>query len=441
MNQPATLILGGGIAGLACADRARQRDEIWPIYEAAATPGGLLDSFQLETEAGSWTFDNGVHLSFAAEPEVRAVFDRTKFVNHDAKSLNWDNGHWLPHPVQNNMFALPAAEKTELIADLAEHIASAPAEPAIATYRDWLLHQYGPKIAERWPLRYTKKYWTIDAAELGTAWIGNRMRRADLREVLFGAMSADTPNTYYISTMRYPVSGGYRSFITPLIDGATIYPSHRAISIDNRARTVTFDNGATIAFDRLVCTIPLPALISLMTEVPDEIRALAGTLFASAVDLISLGFSRPSVSPSLWFYIYDTDIMAARVYAPSWKSPHNAPPGHSSVQFEIYSSPARPQTASVAEMTENCIMALERLGLASRSDIVLRHHKHLPYGNVIFDLGMEARRDRVRDWVATQNIQLAGRFGTWDYLWSNQAFMSGLSAADALLGPGGSVAR
>jgi len=29
----------------------------------------------------------------------------------------------------------------------------------------------------------------------------------------------------------------------------------------------------------------------------------------------------------------------------------------------------------------------------------------------------------------------------WDYLWSNQAIMSGLSAADAPLGPGGSVAR
>jgi protoporphyrinogen oxidase len=73
------------------------------------------------------------------------------------------------------------------------------------------------------------------------------------------------------------------------------------------------------------------------------------------------------------------------------------------------------------------------MGLADRSEIVLTHHKHLPFGNVVFDLGMEERRNAVRDWVASQGIHLAGRFGEWDYLWSNQAFMSGRAAADALV--------
>ena len=84
-------------------------------------------------------------------------------------------------------------------------------------------------------------------------------------------------------------------------------------------------------------------------------------------------------------------------------------------------------------MIENCVQAMERMGLARRNDVIFTHHKHLPFANVVFDLGMEARRDRVRAWVEGQGVRLAGRFGEWAYLWSNQSFMSGRQAAlDAL---------
>src|SRR5690606_40768925 len=124
---------------------------------------------------------------------------------------------------------------------------------------------------------------------------------------------------------------------------------------------------------------------------------------------------------SLWVYIYDTDILASRAYSPSIKSPHNAPEGCSSLQFEIYSSRASGHGLGADELVEGCIEAVETMGLALRDEIVLAHHKHLPFGNVVFDIGMEERRDTVRDWVTSQGILLAGRFGEWDYLWSNQA--------------------
>ncbi len=148
---------------------------------------------------------------------------------------------------------------------------------------------------------------------------------------------------------------------------------------------------------------------------------------------MSVALRRAEASPSLWFYIYDRDILAARVYSPSRKSADNAPAGCSSLQFEIYSSPRRPQTLDAAALTENCLMAMERMGLAARADVLFTHHKRLPFGNVVFDLGMEQRRDRVRAWVEAQGIQVAGRFGEWAYLWSNQSLMSGRRAAAAAL--------
>lgn len=420
------LILGGGIAGLAAAHRFAEAGEPATVYEAAGEAGGLLAGFEVE----GFRFDNGVHLSFATEPEVRSVFDRTPYLDHPAESVCWEAGRWLKHPVQNNLFPLSPAEKAELIAGLAD----APDEEP-ATYEDWLVGQYGRPIAERFPLRYTEKYWTVPARALGVDWIGKRMRRADLKEVLFGAMTAETPSTYYISEMRYPREGGYGAFIRPLVEAADVRLGERATALDPVARTVTFAGGATLGYERLVSSIPLPALAEITPSLPDDLRADARSLFATRMDVISIGLSKANITPSLWFYIYDEDVWAARVYSPSEKSPANAPAGCGSLQFEIYSSVKAPQRHTPAEMIENCLRALETMGLAARGDVLFAHHKHVPYANVVFDLGMEARRDRVLAWFAAHGVATAGRFGEWAYLWSNQSFMSGYRAAERVMKP------
>lgn len=424
-REPAEfLIIGSGIAGLAAAQAARSAGRQAVVLEAAARAGGILDSFEID----GFRFDNGVHLSFAKEPEVRAVFDQTPFLEHDARSLCWDRNIWLRHPVQNNLYPLEAEVKARLIESLVHAEAG-----EIANYRDWLLQQYGAEIAGRWPLAYTEKYWTVPAERLGTAWVGPRMRQADLHEVLLGAMTEDVPSTYYINKMRYPRQGGYRAFIEPLITGADIRYGHDVIVVDSDARSLCCANGRCFSYRHLISTMPLPMLVRAIPETPGAVRAMSETLFATEVDLISIAINKPSSLPRLWVYIYDRDLLAARAYAPDLKSPDNVPAGCSAVQFEIYSSRERPQKASIAEMTENCLMALERMQLARREDVRFTHHKRLPYANVVFDLGMEKRRDQVKDWLERQGIGLAGRFGEWAYLWSNQSMMSGIAAIEAAL--------
>jgi len=394
------------------------------VYEANSRAGGLLDNFIIE----GFRFDNAIHLSFATEPEVREVFDRTPYVAHPAVSWCWDDSAWLKHPVQNNMFPLSVDERVELIASLV-----ARPNLEIKNYRDWLMYQYGESIALRWPLPYTEKYWTVPAEELGTGWIGNRVRRADVREVLHGAFTSDTPSYYYAKEMRYPKHGGFRAFIEPMLVQTDIRCDHRASTIYLARRQVRFVNGEMVSFDQLINTLPLPELINIIDEVPDDVRNAAATLFATSVDLISVGFRKADVQPHLWFYIYDKDILAARAYSPSIKSLDNVPVGCSSLQFEIYSSLRKPQVHSTEEMKANTMMALKRMGLVRRDDeVIFMHHKQLLWGNVVFDLGMEERRDIVLNWLEQVGIISAGRFGEWDYQWSNQAFMSGMKAAKKL---------
>jgi protoporphyrinogen oxidase len=417
------IILGAGIAGLAAAHAARENGLDATVYEGRDRAGGLLDNIQID----GFVFDTAVHLSFATEPEVRAVFDKVPYFTHVPKSLNWDDRYWLKHPAQTNMSPLPTDQKVQLIAGLVE----APSGD-IANYRDWLIQQYGRPIAERWPLVYTKKYWTVPAEALGTDWVGQRMRKADLKEILHGAFSDNTPNQYYVKEMRYPEHGGYRSFIESLIVEARIHYGKAVVGIDADARIASFADGSQVRFGQLISTIPLPNLIASMSSVPDDIRAAAQSLYATEIDLISVGFNRPNVSPALWFYIYDEDILASRAYSPDWKSPNNVPAGCSALQFEVYWSRERPRDRSIEDIKENTVYAIEKMGLASREEVRFVYHNHVPYANVVFDIGMEERRDKVLKWVEARGIVTAGRFGEWQYLWSNQSFMSGVRAVDRI---------
>ena len=412
------VILGAGISGLGAALKARELNLSSTVFEARSSAGGLLDNFEVQ----GFRFDRAVHLSFATEAKVREIFDRTPYLTHPADSYCFDESVWLKHPVQNNLFPLPASEKVALI----ESFLKRPETVQADNYESWLRHQYGDGIAERYPLRYTDKYWATPASALSTSWIGNRMRRAELGEILHGAFTSETPNTYYTKEMRYPVTGGYKAFIQPLIDDATIRLDHEVTAIESKNKVVRFENGNIASYSKLISTLPLPVIIKLLDDVPNDVKAAADQLKATSVDLVSVGFSAKLIE-DLWFYIYDKDILASRAYSPSVKSPANAPAGCSSLQFEFYSRGDQSQFTPET-LIENTRHALAKMKIGTPDDILFMDHKFLKYGNVIFDRGMEENRRIVLAYLNSIQISSCGRFGEWDYLWSNQSFISGYEA-------------
>lgn len=414
MNHIENMILGAGITGLGAALKHRELGKNAIIFEAGNRAGGLLDNFEID----GFLFDNAVHLSFATEPKVRELFDKTPYITHPADAWNFDQDKWLKHPVQNNLYPLSAEEKVDLITSFL-----ARPDESGNNYESWLRHQYGDAIAERYPLKYTLKYWGTPASKLSTSWIGNRMRRAEAKEILFGAFTDKTPNTYYVKEMRYPIHGGYKAFIQPLIDESDIRLNHQVTRLDIENKIVTFNDDTQFTYETLINTLPLPHFIELCANVPIEVKHAAAGLVATSIDLISIGFNKPIIK-DLWFYIYDEDILASRAYSPSVKSPNNAPNGCSSLQFEIYSRGEKSQY-EIEELKQNTINALKKMQIASEEDILFIHQKHLRYGNVIFNTGMEKMRGIVKHFLDRNHVYSCGRFGEWDYLWSNQSFMSG----------------
>ena len=61
-------------------------------------------------------------------------------------------------------------------------------------------------------------------------------------------------------------------------------------------------------------------------------------------------------------------------------------------------------------------------------DIRFVDFRTLKFGNVIFQHDTSSSVENIRAWLSDRSIQTCGRFGEWAYLWSNQAFLSGLNA-------------
>lgn len=421
MMKNNTIILGAGISGLGAAYSLRQKGETPVVLEKDKTYGGLCGCFTID----GFTFDRFVHLSFAKDERVLNIFNTSakRIITHIPNPYNIYNRKWIKHPAQNNLYPLSAEEKSLIINDFLCRPKNVETDK-IQNYEQWLRIQFGNYFAEHFPMKYTKKYWMCEAKELETRWVGQRIYQPSVEEVIEGSQIADTPVTYYAKEMRYPETGGYRQFFSLLAEGTDIRYGKEVTNIDTIHKTVKTSDNTTYHFTRLISTLPLNLYPSLMPGMPEEIKAAARMLKATSGYHVSIALKTKDIPPYLWWYIYDEDILAARVYSPSLKSPKNAPEGCSSLQMEVYCAK---DAFTEHEIKERTVGKLIEMGIVKEEDILFTHIGFEAYANVIFDKNIYVCREKVRKYLISQGIEPIGRFGEWGYLWSDQSLLSGLN--------------
>lgn len=414
------VILGAGIAGISAAYHLKQKGENSVIFEKDNDWGGLCGFFEID----GFRFDRFVHFTFAKDEKIAELFAKSSpLYAHPPVSYNYWRGCWLKHPAQNNLAPLPIEEKVKIIDSFVNRPRKDVAE--ISDYAEWLRVQYGDYFAENFPFAYTRKYWGVEAKQLETKWVGNRLHVSPLPEVLRGAFAEQQENFYYTKFMNYPKKGGFRSIMNECRKGLDIRLNKKAVRIDTAAKQVEFADGTVENYDNLISSLPLPEIIKMISDVPENVQNAAKQLRWTCGYQVSLGFNRPDVAKYLWFYIYDEDVPPARVYSPNLKSPDNAPEGCSSLQAEIFFA------NGVKVVDKNIILQktvekLKEICQFNDSDVVVKDIRFEPYANIIFTPEIYESRKVVREWLQAQGIKTIGRFGEWDYLWSHQAFESGM---------------
>ena len=85
-----------------------------------------------------------------------------------------------------------------------------------------------------------------------------------------------------------------------------------------------------------------------------------------------------------------------------------------------------------AALIEQALDGLIECGLIADRKVLLKRARTIPVAYVLFDHACAAARTTVLDYLSAQGIQVAGRYGRWEYSSMEDALLSGREAARAL---------
>jgi protoporphyrinogen oxidase len=421
------------MGGFGAAYRLNSEGITAVMYEKNAYHGGTTASFRYDP---GFLFDIGPHISYTKDPRIQALFADSVDQQYETEQINVNNywrGYWPRHPVQVNLHGLPVDVIVKVIADFVQE-RQAPDRP-VRNYAEWLISSLGRTFSELFPMQYTRKFHLTTADNMSTDWLGPRIYRPSLEEILHGALSPSSPHVHYVTNFRYPTEGGFVSYLKKFVPLVRLKLNHELISLDPRARQLRFSNGIVTDYDALVSSVPLPDLVRMIRGTPRDVLDASQRLACSTCVLVNVGVDREDISAAHLTYFYDEDICFTRLSFPHMFSARNVPQGTGSIQAEVYfSDKYKPLSGSHENWIEPVIKDLHRCGLLREDDRVLFNNAMVVrYANVIFDLERAAALEMVHGFLDDLGIAYCGRYGDWGYMWTDESFKSGENAAQKIL--------
>ncbi len=424
------VILGGGLAGLATAYFLGERDHV--VLEAESAPGGLCRSRRV----GRFVFDYTGHLLHMRDPRTIALLDvlwPDAFAELTRKAFIRTRGVTLPFPFQANLHGLPERVVADCILGAAEALARpVPDDPAIS-FHDWSIAALGRGISDAFMFPYNTKLFRRDPREMTADWVSWAVPRPNLGEIVRGALGIANERMGYNATFRYPKDGGIEIIPNAFAKRLrSLRTDARVVSIDLGRRRVTLASGESMAYDRLVSTLPLPAFLRAANGGGFDGAELATQLDWSVVGCLNLGIDRRGVGEGAhWIYFPDEGTPFYRAGFPHAMSEGVCPPGTSSLYVEF--GLKRDEPADATALERSALSALRRDGILREDDrVIARDWIRIDPGYVIFDRARKQVMNEVLPHLAALGVTVIGRYGAWTYSYMERAILDGMETAEAL---------
>ena len=156
--------------------------------------------------------------------------------------------------------------------------ATGQAPRAELDFGTWMLATFGDGIVEQFMRPYNEKVWAQPASAMSSRWLAERVSTVDWQQALRSVITRIDDVTWGPNNLfAFPSQGGTGEIYRRA--AATIAPHIRydteVISIDPHRRVVSFVDDAPLDYEHLVWTGPLDRLITMLCEIPDDIRAAA----------------------------------------------------------------------------------------------------------------------------------------------------------------------
>lgn len=411
------IVLGGGLAGLGAAMKTQA-----PCYEAADRPGGV----SLSDTTDGFTFDRGIHILQTQNEEILALFSELgiEMEMRDRNAHIHSHGTYTAYPFQVNTAGLPIGLRARCVWNFLRRAENPPPE----NYEEWIYRAMGRGFGDTFLIPYSEKFWTVHPREMTHDWMGDRVPQASIAQVLRGALWSKQTAIGTNVQFRYPMTG-YGDIPNALATRCgDIHVAHRATRIEPAAHRVHFDNGSVVDYRAMISSIPLPELVRIADDAPSEVKQAAARLRTNSILVVNLGIDQPAISDRHWVHFPEKDVAFFRISYPHNLSRKVAPSGMSSISAEVaYSWEEGIDREGIVDRVREDLI---RTGaLPAEAPVVTSATHDIRYGYCVFDFHRSESLRVIHAWLDRHDIVPTGRYGLWEYFWSDQAIVSGFESA------------
>lgn len=419
------VILGAGLAGLSAAHHCGGT-----IFEAHDHYGGTCHSPSRQ----GYTFDLGIHVLHTKDQYVLELLQQKLgacMTEQARRAWIYSFGTRTRYPFQANLFGLPVPVVKECLVSFIKTYCQRQTQPEIecSNYEEWINAVFGEGIARTFMIPYSEKFWTVHPRDLTTEWLDVRIPLIDIEDVIEGSLTSHDKGFGPNAMFKYPKERGIQALTDVFVqNGINVKLSHRAVHIDMHKKEITFSNGSTCRYDVLVSTIPLPILADI-TGLPDSLVRLPDRLKYNSILCVNIGIDHPDINPEHWIYYPEKEYSFFRISFPHNFASDLVPEGKSSISAEIAYSDKRPiDRHSIVDRVVNDLI---RAGIIDREHrIEFTDVQDIRYGYVIFDHHRSETVAQLKDFYQRHHIIPAGRYGSWEYQWMDDAILDGKKAAE-----------
>jgi UDP-galactopyranose mutase len=422
-SAPDVVVLGAGPAGLAVGLALQERAL---VLEQASSPGGLSRSIDFEGAV----FDLGGHSFHTPHPRIRRlVQDSLELFEQQRDARCFSHGCMIRYPFQKHFRDL---SDESVVRDCALGLSSAAPEPRAAHFLEFLERRFGQGIAQHFMIPYNRKLWGRDLTRLAADWVGERVAAPEGVDESFDEVKGERKPLQPETRVAYPAKGGFGQIMSALAARLPhLYCGQDVVDIDPEARTVSTRSGERHPWQRLVSTLPLPALLGYCRGVPLEIQREVALLEFLSLRIVLLVVDHPVDTEIQRIYCADGVVPAHKIALNHNSSDYlRALPRHG-IMAEV--SCANGDDLSDDQLVRSTISGLQVMRvLRAPSDVIASRVIHVKYAYPVPTLARDRIVSRARQWLREHHIETLGRFGEWAYINSDEAMHRGLRLGASL---------